>query len=113
MGNKQPPIIFPYLRCRPDLIVGMPVFLANARFALVIPRALFGENESPGMPVFVPLRLLGIYITPTLFLDFLQLEIFHRLHDHLSLYILWNKSRTIHHDLRFWHHPNCQTIRRF
>jgi hypothetical protein len=57
----HPPVplvtILPTLRCLPDFVVGIPVALAMLRFRLVIPVALFNENDSPGIPVFEP-RLL-------------------------------------------------------
>ena len=47
----------PTLRCRPDFVVGMPVAFAILRLTAVTPTARFAENDSPGMPVFVPLFL--------------------------------------------------------
>jgi len=56
IGNKHPPpvTIRPTLRCLPPRVVGMPVVRAILRFAAVTPVARRQENDSPGMPVFVP-----------------------------------------------------------
>ncbi len=47
----------PILRSIPAFVVGMPVFLATVRRSSVMPMRRFHENESPGMPVFVPFFL--------------------------------------------------------
>ena len=50
--------MLPSLRSNPALEVGMPVSRANFCLACVIPKALFHENERPGMPVFDFLRAI-------------------------------------------------------
>lgn len=45
-------IALPILRSMPALVVGMPVWRVKLRLACVIPKALFHENERPGIPVF-------------------------------------------------------------
>ena len=52
----QQPNAFPTLRCRPDLVVGIPVFRAIAFLAFVSPEAFLQEKEKPGSP----LRLFAI-----------------------------------------------------
>lgn len=42
----------PILRSIPALVVGMPVWRVKLRLACVMPKALFHENERPGIPVF-------------------------------------------------------------
>ena len=46
-------IILPNFLSIPAREVGMPVVRANFCFTCVTPKALFHENESPGIPVFV------------------------------------------------------------
>ena len=50
-AKNIPKIIEPNLRSTPALVVGMPVALVNSRFNLVMPNALFHENDTPGMVV--------------------------------------------------------------
>ena len=45
-------IMLPSLRSTPARDVGIPVLRAMLCFASVMPKALFHEKESPGMPVF-------------------------------------------------------------
>lgn len=47
----------PTFRCRPERVVGIPVAFAKVLLAFVTPNAFFQLNESPGIPVFVPLFL--------------------------------------------------------
>lgn len=42
-------IMWPILRSRPALLVGMPVLRANCCLAWVTPKALFHENDTPGI----------------------------------------------------------------
>jgi len=60
IDKRQHPIVLPIFLCRPDRDVGIPVALANLRFAFVTPVARFQLNESPGIPFF---RL--IFFSPT------------------------------------------------
>ena len=39
------------MRSTPALVVGMPVAFVNSRFNLVMPNALFHENDTPGIVV--------------------------------------------------------------
>lgn len=43
------PSILPILFLRPDFVVGIPVAFAIFRFAFVIPKARFHENDKPGI----------------------------------------------------------------
>lgn len=43
----------PSFLSKPDFVVGIPVERVKSRFAFVIPKALFHEKESPGIPVDV------------------------------------------------------------
>ena len=47
----------PIFLSTPVLVVGIPVTFVNLRFAEVIPKALFQEKLSPGIPVFVFLTI--------------------------------------------------------
>lgn len=52
---RHPPVAaLPNFLCIPDLVVGIPVFFAILRLTFVMPKALFGEKDKPGIPVFVP-----------------------------------------------------------
>lgn len=42
-GMRQP-MVAPILRCRPDLVKGMPIFRLILALAWEIPRSLFHEN---------------------------------------------------------------------
>lgn len=50
--NKALRIVLPIFRSIPDFVVGIPVLRAKLLLALVIPNALFHENDNPGIPVF-------------------------------------------------------------
>ena len=45
-------IIFPSFLSIPALVVGIPVCRAILCFVWLIPKALFHENDNPGIPVF-------------------------------------------------------------
>lgn len=62
--NRHPPPVTarPIFLSIPDIVVGMPVFLAKLRFACVMPNARFAEKDNPGIPVLVPLLLLAIFL---------------------------------------------------
>lgn len=50
--NMAPSIALPNFLSMPPLVVGIPVDFVNARFALVMPNALFHEKLKPGILVF-------------------------------------------------------------
>ena len=52
------------MRCRPLLVVGMPVIVATDRFTLVTPTARLQEKDRPGIPVFVPRLLIDLLLSP-------------------------------------------------
>ena len=47
LPNKNFSSMLPSFLSTPDLLVGMPVSLANLDLAAVIPKALFHEKENP------------------------------------------------------------------
>jgi hypothetical protein len=51
MGIKQP-MVEPILRCRPDLVKGMPIFRLILALAWEIPRSLFQENPPRFIDLF-------------------------------------------------------------
>jgi hypothetical protein len=53
LPNNAFTIAEPIFLSIPAFVVGIPVDLVNSRFAWVIPKALFQEKLSPGIPVFV------------------------------------------------------------
>lgn len=52
----------PSFLSKPDFVVGIPVERVKSRFAFVIPKALFHEKESPGIPVDVFFGILILLI---------------------------------------------------
>ena len=60
--QQPPPVrtIRPTLLWRPDLVVGIPVFLAIRLLAEVTPVALFQLKDKPGIPLFLRLLLITI-----------------------------------------------------
>ena len=60
MGMKQP-MVEPILRCRPDLVMGMPIFLLIFALAWEIPRSLFHEKPPRFIGLFLEVLNMGIY----------------------------------------------------
>ena len=71
--NRALSIMLPSLRSTPARDVGMPVSRAMRCFACVMPRALFHEKESPGMPVLDLRRaIFGVLFVCYPFLSFIH-----------------------------------------
>ena len=62
LPNNAFKIVEPIFLSIPAFVVGIPVELVNSRFAWVIPKALFQEKLSPGIPVFVFLAINSFFI---------------------------------------------------
>lgn len=62
LPNNALKIVEPIFLSIPAFVVGIPVELVNSRFAWVIPKALFQEKLSPGIPVFVFFAINSFFI---------------------------------------------------